>query len=802
MTSTAVRRAVHPGALAPSHQGRRGVPRLGWLLAAVVLAATAVVGVTPLLSPPPPAADPGAGVVDRAQQDLAVVAAAPHPMGTAEQAAVEAYLVRQVTDMGLQPQVDVQTVTMAPDAPNSVWTGTVRNIVARVEGAGPDADQAVLLAAHYDSVPTAAGAGDNGAGVVSVLAAMRALASGPPPRHDVIAAFVDGEEHEMLGSLALVESAAWLRDVQVAVNTEGIGNAGRVTPALTTPGNGWALRQYLEAVSAAVVYSAFDAPLNATHQGADLGRYQEVVPAGLELVVVGGLPAYHSGTDTAAGMHEGTLAEYVTTVVALAQRLSEADLGSVEAPNLVAFTITNGVTVAYPSTWSLPLALACVIAVVGVIGLAARRGRVAVRRVVASWLVLGVAGLVGILAATAVWLVARAVDPRLSDVLNGGVRDRTAYVLAAVAAGAAGVLLVMWPLRRRCRALEVVAGALVGWSLVALLLAVVLPDAAYAATWPLVAATAGFGVLAARERSPRVTVATVTLAAVPTVLLLSPLVALYFLLAARFELMLAVATPLPMTWVVLALTLVVPMVLVPRHRVGWRPAAVAGAVALALVGVGAAVSASGNGPRPDLLVYHADADAGTARWVALPRQLDDYTGQVADAGWTATDFQASPFHQPGGTTAASTVPAPPMPDGTLRPPEVTVTRDVTTSHGRELTLDVRPLSDSYALTIDARSGEGVQAVAVDGRTVPQATTGAPLSVRIVAFSPRGTLPVEVTVPAGADLELALTSYTRGLGGSPAAPVTPRPTSLTTAVHEVPDAVLVSTVTRLPDRGGG
>ena len=428
MTSTAVRRAVHPGALAPSHQDRRGVPQLGWLLAAVVLAATAVVGVTPLLSPPPPAADPGAGVVDRAQQDLAVVAAAPHPMGTAEQAAVEAYLVRQVTDMGLQPQVDVQTVTMAPDAPNSVWTGTVRNIVARVEGAGPDADQAVLL--------------------------------------------------------------------------------------------------------------------------------------------------------------------------------------------------------------------------------------------------------------------------------------------------------------------------------------------------------------------------------------LSPLVALYFLLAARFELMLAVATPLPMTWVVLALTLVAPMVLVPRHRVGWRPAAVAGAVALALVGVGAAVSASGNGPRPDLLVYHADADAGTARWVALPRQLDDYTGQVADAGWTATDFQASPFHQPGRKTAASTVPAPPMPAGTPGPPEVTVTRDVTTSHGRELTLDVRPPSDSYALTIDARSGEGVQAVAVDGRTVPQATTGAPLSVRIVAFSPRGTLPVEVTVPPGADLELALTSYTRGLGDSPAAPVTPRPTSLTTAVHEVPDAVLVSTVTRLPDRGGG
>ena len=419
--------------------------------------------------------------LDRVRADLAVVAAQPHPMGSPEQAAVEAYLVRQLTELGLQPTVEEQRVTMAPEPPRSVWTGTVRTIVARVEGVGPDADQAVMLAAHYDSVTTGPGAGDNGAGVVSVLAAMRALTSAPPPRHDVVAAFVDGEEHEMLGSLAIVESAPWLRDVQVVVNTEGVGNAGRVTPALTAPDNGWALRQYLDAYPSPVVYSAFDAPLNAAGQGADLGRYQDVVPAGLELVGIGGLPAYHAGTDTAAGMHDGTLAEYVGTVVGLAQRLSQADLRSVQAPDLVAFTVVDGVTAAYPSTWSLPLAVLCVLAVVVVLGLAVRRGRVGLVRVVVSWLVLGVAGLAGILAGTALWLGAKAVDPRLSDAVNGGAYERTAYLVAAVAAAAAGVLLVLWPLRRRCSALEVVAGALVGWSVVALLLAVFLPDAAYVA---------------------------------------------------------------------------------------------------------------------------------------------------------------------------------------------------------------------------------------------------------------------------------------------------------------------------------
>ncbi len=771
---------------------------VGTLLAALLLVATAVAGIAPLFSPAAPAASSAPGFsLEQARKDLTVVAAAPHPMGTPAQSAVEAYLLDELTAAGLEPTVDVRTVTMAPDPRNSVWTGTVRNIVARVEGVGPDAEQAVLLAAHYDSVPTAAGAGDNGAGVVSVLAAMRLLAAGPPPRHDVIAAFVDGEEHEMLGSLALVDSADWLGDVRVAVNTEGVGNAGRVTPALTTPRNGWALRQYLAAAPSPVAYSAFGAPLNATRQGADLGRYQDVVPAGLELVVVGGLPAYHAGTDTAAGMHEGTLAEYATTVVRLAQRLSHADLNSVEAPDLVAFTVVPGVTLHYPSTWSLPLAVICLVAAAGLIGVAARRGRLSARKVVLAWLGLGVAGLTGVLTATALWLAARVVDPRLSDALNGGVYDRTAYVLAAVAAGAAGVLVVVRPLHRRCGALEMVAGALVGWNLLSLLLAVLLPDAAYAAGLPLAAATAGFGILAARQQSPRVRLATATLAAVPAVLLLSPLVVLYFLLAARFELMLPVATPLPMLWVVLGLTLLVPLALVARPHLGRRPVAVVGAAAVALGAVGLAMSAASTAPRPDLLVYQVDADAGTARWVALPEDLDAYTGQVADVGWTPTRFEASPFHQPGVTKSASAAPAP---LARLLGPTVTVTGDVTAGEERVVSVEVAPPQGAYALTIDARSGDGIRAISVNGTHVREATDGAPGSVRVAAFSQRVSLPVRITVPAGARVELAVACYIQGLESAPNTPLRPRPPGLTTGVYELPDATIVTTVTRLPDRG--
>jgi hypothetical protein len=89
---------------------------------------------------------------------------------------------------------------------------------------------------------------------------------------------------------------------------------------------------------------------------------------------------------------------------------------------------------------------------------------------------------------------------------------------------------------------------------------------------------------------------------------------------------------------------------------------------------------------------------------------------------------------------------------------------------------------------------------VNGKDVPEAASGAPGSVRVVAFSPDGCVPVTVSVPVGADLELAMGCYTLGLEGSPLTGLQPRPAGLTTGVYEVGDAVLVTTVARIPQEG--
>ena len=89
---------------------------------------------------------------------------------------------------------------------------TVRavNVVGIVPGADPAlGSEAVLIDAHYDHLGIGApvagdsiynGADDDASGVVAVLGAARALASGPPPKRTVVFLATTGEEVGLLGT--------------------------------------------------------------------------------------------------------------------------------------------------------------------------------------------------------------------------------------------------------------------------------------------------------------------------------------------------------------------------------------------------------------------------------------------------------------------------------------------------------------------------------------------------------------------------------------------------------------------------
>ncbi len=162
---------------------------------------------------------------ERAMAHLPVIASAPHPQGSPAQARLRDYLVAQLTDVGLEVQVQ--------------RTRGLENVVARLRGS--DSTGAIVVLAHYDTVSDSPGAGDNGSAVAALLEIMRALAAGPTPRNDVIALFDDGEEDPDIfaGTRAFVREHPWMADVRVAISIDTAVAGPISTNEVGPDNNGW-----------------------------------------------------------------------------------------------------------------------------------------------------------------------------------------------------------------------------------------------------------------------------------------------------------------------------------------------------------------------------------------------------------------------------------------------------------------------------------------------------------------------------------------------------------------------------------
>jgi hypothetical protein len=117
---------------------------------------------------------------------------------------------------------------------------TTKNVVGVLEGAGPLADETVVVGAHYDHLGTGGllsgslalfsraihnGADDNASGTAMVLELARRLARRPDPlpRRVVVLAF-SGEERGLLGSRHYVEHPLYpLKDTVMMVNCDMVG---------------------------------------------------------------------------------------------------------------------------------------------------------------------------------------------------------------------------------------------------------------------------------------------------------------------------------------------------------------------------------------------------------------------------------------------------------------------------------------------------------------------------------------------------------------------------------------------------
>ena len=121
-----------------------------------------------------------------------------------------------------------------------------RGINVFAERKGTDLNSgAILVAAHYDTVPKSPGADDNATGVAVVLEVARLLGSRATFR-TLQVAFFDREEIGLLGSLAFTGSAARLKNLQGAIVLDMVGYACHTSGCQRYP-EGLTAQPFLEA---------------------------------------------------------------------------------------------------------------------------------------------------------------------------------------------------------------------------------------------------------------------------------------------------------------------------------------------------------------------------------------------------------------------------------------------------------------------------------------------------------------------------------------------------------------------------
>jgi hypothetical protein len=243
----------------------------------------------------------------------------PHPTGSAANEAIRVRIVDELAKLGYQP--GVQTAFACSEYGTCA---RVKNVLARLNGT--EAGPAVLLAAHYDSVPAGPGASDDGQGTAAVLEIARALRSLPPPRNPIIILITDGEEDGSLGARAFVDLHPWAQHVRAAVNIDTRGTSGPSLMFETGSANAWAVRLYAAHVAHPATSSISYAVYKMLPNDTDFTVFKAAGYQGFNFANIGDVVHYHTPLDNFENASSATLQHHGDNALSTLLALANTDL--------------------------------------------------------------------------------------------------------------------------------------------------------------------------------------------------------------------------------------------------------------------------------------------------------------------------------------------------------------------------------------------------------------------------------------------------------------------------------------------
>jgi hypothetical protein len=230
---------------------------------------------------------------------------------------IRSRIVAELQRMGLKPIVRDQLACNGFPKARAVACARVRNVIALI---GPTSGKALLLSAHYDSVPVGPGASDDGIGVATLLE-VASILKDRPLRRPVMLLFNEGEELGLIGARAFLADPL-SRNVDSLLNFEARGVNGPATMFETSEPNGAAISVFAGAVRRPLASSLSTDVARLIPNGTDVMTYKERGWLTLNFAIVGNETRYHSPGDDLAGLDPRSLQHMGDQALAVASQLS------------------------------------------------------------------------------------------------------------------------------------------------------------------------------------------------------------------------------------------------------------------------------------------------------------------------------------------------------------------------------------------------------------------------------------------------------------------------------------------------
>lgn len=697
----------------------------------------------------------------------------PHPVGSPQNKIVKQRIMAELDKLGIEFS---EQRTWGCSAKFS-GCAFVENVIAIIPG--EKARPYVALMSHYDSVPMAPGAGDDGAAVVAILESARILAAEAPFKHPIMLLFTDGEEMGLLGAEGFYLQHELASEIGVVLDFEGSGTTGLSIALRTSRANQLLIETFANETAypngASLTSEIFRRMPNDTDFSTSL---RAGIP-GIDFAFTGERNHYHTPNDNVANMDLRTIQHHGENMLPLTRALASADLDSDREANLEAMggTLVYASLYGYLMRWGTQyepwlLIVSLVLLVFGARQLGSTLKGTA----------LGAAAAAGIILSTS--LVGFAAFKIIGMALGTIVSWPATYLpwrATLVFSTLTGGLLVAAFAGPRIKFVDMFAGVWALWFVFAALLTAFMPDAAIVFTAPTLAAAAVFASATLLPEKAR-----------PEWLLLSLVVAVPVTLGSVLPMEQSqgyrlIAAVLPIFGLYIAV--LSPLLNGVRLKM---PIAACGALTLgAMVWALASPLYSDWRPQQLNIQYYEDLDEGTA-FIALQSANPVRGNLSAVMNFNSEPREMLPFSSYESTTWAETK------RSGLPGPTAMITAAEPSGDGRVVEMTLQSQRGAASLGLVLPETAGLTEFRLDGRIfTPELLTTGSLEGHY-AIRLRGTydraVQLQLTLSSQDPVEADLYDVSTELPGDDAAELFRKRPPLASPVHSGDQAVLMRKVT--------